>query len=446
MECESALLLYQGFRRDDVVDVMRCEVDRVRQEILAGTVTVPDCRSPHFFSKVRDELERRAAPELVRVINATGVVLHTNLGRSPLAPQAVAAIQAAAGYCNLEYDLERRERGSRYSLVDEIVCRLTGAEASLVVNNCAAAVLLTLTALAKDGDVLASRGELVEIGGSFRMPDVITQCGARLVEVGCTNKTHLRDFEQAIGERSRVLLKSHPGNYRIVGFSAQPERRALAQLASERGLVFVEDLGSGALTDLARHGLPDEPTVQQCVSAGAGVVMFSADKLLGGPQAGIIVGKKEYIDRLKAHPLLRALRIDKLSLAALEATLALYETPAPPEQNIPVLRMLTEQKSMIARRARKLARALAKLPLVSCTVEAGVSLAGGGALADTQLPTYVLRLRVGGLSADRLARTLARQRPALVGRIEDDAFIMDLRTIAAGEVAEVVQLISSAIQ
>ena len=272
LESAPALLLCERFRREDVASVLHSAVDEVRQEILDGMIAAPDCRSPQFFARVRDELERRAAPALVRVLNATGVVLHTNLGRSPLAPQALAAIQeAAAGYCNLEFDLQRRERGSRYGTVDEILRRLTGAEAALVVNNCAAAVLLTLTALAKDGDVLASRGELVEIGGSFRMPDVITQCGARLVEVGCTNKTRLSDFERAIGERSRVLLKSHPSNYRIAGFSAQPERQELARLANERGLVFVEDLGSGALVNLARYGLPDEPTVQQCVSAGAGV-------------------------------------------------------------------------------------------------------------------------------------------------------------------------------
>ncbi|NEX64922.1 L-seryl-tRNA(Sec) selenium transferase, partial [Noviherbaspirillum sp. 17J57-3] len=362
MESPEAAGLCREYRRDQVVDALRAELARMRDAILARRPVDDDAGSPAFFRRVLDALRATRQPSLRRVINATGVVLHTNLGRAPLPQEALAAIAGlAAGYCNLEFDLDGGQRGSRYDHVEALICRLTGAEAALVVNNCAAAVLLALTALARDGEVIASRGELIEIGGSFRMPDVIAQSGACLVEVGATNKTRLSDYAAAITPKTRVILKSHTSNYRIVGFSAQPERAALARLADEHGLVFMEDLGSGTFVDLRPFGLPEEPTVQQCLREGAGLLAFSGDKLLGGPQAGILAGRRDDIARLKKHPLLRALRIDKLSLAALEAVLRLHDLPAP-ERRLPVLDMLGAPPEALAARARRLARRLRAIP------------------------------------------------------------------------------------
>lgn len=446
MESDHARVLCGRYRRDDVLHAVRTEVAQARVAILAGAPMPPDFFSDRLFVRVDTALAQARRPQLTRVINATGVVLHTNLGRAPLAPEALAfAQEIAAGYANLEFDLDSGERGSRYAHVEALLCRLTGAEAALVVNNCAAAVLLSLMGLAQGGEVLVSRGELIEIGGSFRMPDVIAQSGARLVEVGATNKTRLSDYADAINENTRMILKSHPSNYRIVGFTAQPERAALAQLARERGLAFVEDLGSGTLVDLRAYGLPHEPTVQECLQAGAGIVTFSGDKLLGGPQAGILLGSKDQIARLKKHPLLRALRIDKLSLAALEATLRLYETGSPPEQHVPVLRMLAETRPVIARRARRLLTALKSVDGIECWSESGVSYAGGGSLPETALPTCVVKLRAHKHSSDRLARALRRQQPALVGRIADDAFVIDLRTVLPDEVKEIAELVRKAV-
>ncbi|MGN6702600.1 MAG: L-seryl-tRNA(Sec) selenium transferase [Burkholderiaceae bacterium] len=451
METPHAQALCCAFRREDAVVAIRREIAGVRRGLLAGKATLPDFLSAEFFTPVRESLVRQQRASLGRVINATGVVLHTNLGRAPLAPEALDAIDAAAaGYANLEFDLDSGERGTRYAHVEALLCRLTGAEAALVVNNCAAAVLLALMALAAPGEVIVSRGELIEIGGAFRMPEVIAQSGARLVEVGTTNKTRLADYANAIGPDTRMILKSHPSNYRIVGFAAQPERRALGELARERGLAFVEDLGSGTLVDLRRFGLPHEPTVQECVAEGGagGLVTFSGDKLLGGPQAGIVVGGAAEMARLKAHPLLRALRIDKLSLAALEATLRLYEAPEPAECSVPALRMLAEERPSIARRARRLAKRLSALPGVRCATRDGTSLVGGGSLPGTGVPTCLVTLEVArdgaALSADDLARRLRAQRPAVIGRIVDDRVALDLRTVAARDLPDIVRAVGGA--
>jgi len=446
LESAPARQLCGHYRRDDVAAAVRAELEQARRRLRQGEGGLPDFFSDAFFAPVRQRLAQRHAPALVRVINATGVVLHTNLGRAPLAAEALVAVgAAAAGYCNLEFNLEQGTRGSRYAHVEQLLCRLTGAEAALVVNNCAAAVLLSLMALADGGEVLVSRGELIEIGGAFRMPEVIAQSGARLVEVGATNKTRVADYARAIGEHTRLILKSHPSNYRIVGFSAAPQRRELAQLAHERGLLFIEDLGSGTLVDLRRYGLPYEPTVQECVRAGADLVMFSGDKLLGGPQAGIVLGRAAVLARLKTHPLLRALRIDKLSLAALEATLRLYESPLPPEQRVPALRMLAEPATVLRRRAARIARGLRALPGVQCWTESEASLAGGGSLPETGLPTWVVKLRVAGHSPDSLARRLRCRRPALIARIGDDCLILDPRTVTPPEAREIVQLVAGAL-
>lgn len=433
------------YRREEVVGAVRSVLNELRKQVRSGHM-VCMLSEQTLADRVSKALHRLHASRLSPVINGTGIVLHTNLGRAPLAREAAMAIQEiATGYSNLEYDLESGKRGSRYAHVEALLCRLTGAQAALVVNNCAAAVLLSLMALAEQGEVLVSRGELIEIGGSFRMPDVIAQSGARLVEVGATNKTTLRDYEQAINERTRMIVKSHPSNYRITGFTAQPDRRALSDLARRHQLVYVEDLGSGTLVDLRRYGLPHEPTIQECVRAGTQVIAFSGDKLLGGPQAGILVGHKDLIERMKQHPLLRALRVDKLVLAALEATLHLYDRPGPPENAIPVLGMLAARKDEIRQRARALQRRLRVLQGVTCTVEDEYSLAGGGALPATELPTSLLKVQATQLSADELAYRLRQQRPALIGRIVDDCFAIDLRTVTREEARLIPAMLQQAV-
>lgn len=435
------------YRRAEVVGAVRSVLNELRQQVRAGSVLcAPLLSEVALADRVSHALLSRQASRLSPVINGAGIVLHTNLGRAPLATEAAMAIkEIARGYSNLEYDLESGERGLRYAHVEVLLCRLTGAQSALVVNNCAAAVLLSLMAIAGQGEVLVSRGELIEIGGSFRMPDVIAQSGARLVEVGTTNKTSLRDYEKAITERTRMIVKSHPSNYRITGFTAQPDRRELAELARRYKLVYVEDLGSGTLVDLRRYGLPYEPTIQECVRAGTQLITFSGDKLLGGPQAGVIVGDKDQIERMKQHPLLRALRIDKLALAALEATLRLYELPTPPEHSIPVLGMLAAGREEIRRRARALQRRLRTMQGVTCTVEDDFSLAGGGSLPGTELPTSLLKIRTTILSVDELAYRLRQQRPALIGRIIDHCFAIDLRTVASEEARLIPAMLQKAI-
>ena len=322
-----------------VTQAIRQALEELRREILAGTLgALPE--RPELCRKIADLADRAALPSLRNVINGTGIVLHTNLGRACLSEQAArAAWCAARDYSTLEYDLKTGSRGLRYAHVEGLLCRLTGAESALVVNNNASAVLLLLSALAQGGQVVVSRGELVEIGGSFRVPDIMEACGAILREVGTTNKTHLRDYAAAIGPETRALMKVHTSNYRIVGFTEAPPLSELTALGHSHGLLVVEDLGSGCLVDLASYGLRGEPTVSASVAAGVDVVSFSGDKLLGGPQAGILVGRRELLDRLKSHPLTRAMRVDKMTLAALEATLRSYENGTA-EQDIPTLAML----------------------------------------------------------------------------------------------------------
>jgi L-seryl-tRNA(Ser) seleniumtransferase len=421
------------YSRDEVVAVLRAHLDRLRERLRNGATELPDLGSDAYTVHLRAELLARRSSSLTPVINATGVVIHTNLGRAPLADEAIDAMVAVArGYSTLEYDLARGERGSRNTHVAELLRELSGAEASLVLNNGAAAVLLALRAHAGTGEVIVSRGELIEIGGSFRMPDVIAQSGARMVEVGTTNRTTLRDYADAITPTTRVLLMSHPSNYRVIGFTTRPETRELAALARERGLTLIHDLGSGSLCPLEAFGTA-EPTVADCLRSGADLVTFSGDKLLGGPQAGIVVGRAELVEALRRHAFARACRIDKLSLAALAATLALYRAPYEPRERVPVLRMLTESKAAIGRRATRLAKELAKLPGVTASVADGVSYAGGGALPMSELPTRVIRLEAMGLTAGQLAAKLRGARPPVITRIAKDAVTLDLRTVPTRE-------------
>jgi L-seryl-tRNA(Ser) seleniumtransferase len=389
-------------------------------------------------------VHRLTAPSLEPLVNATGVVLHTNLGRAPLARAAIDAVtRIAAGYANLEYDVGRGTRGSRQTHCRDLLTELTGADDALVVNNAAGALLVALSALARDGEAIVSRGELIEIGGAFRIPDILARSGARLVEVGTTNRTHVEDYERAVGPATRLLLKVHRSNFRVIGFTAEVPAPRLAALARARGVASLYDLGSGLLLDLAPWGLTGEPTVRDALASGVDLVAFSGDKLLGGPQAGILLGRRDALEACRLDPLARAVRADKLTLAALEATLALYREPERARHEIPVLRMLTEDPAEIRRRGEALAAGLgdsARAELV-----AGESEVGGGSFPGTTLPTWLVRLAAGPVSADTLAARLRTARPPVIARIADDRVVLDPRTIFPEQVETVARAVRTAL-
>jgi L-seryl-tRNA(Ser) seleniumtransferase len=422
-----------------VVEAVREVLAACRARTLAGDVTPEATQAlldPQAIqASVEEATARKTGPSLRPVINASGVVLHTNLGRAPLAPAALAALAAAArGYSNLEFDLDTGTRGSRQVHVERLLCTLTGAEAALVVNNNAAAVFLGVNTLANGREVVISRGELVEIGDSFRIPDVMTRAGGRLREVGTTNRTHLADYEQAIGPETALILKVHRSNFQLMGFTADVEAASLVALARQRGLPVMEDLGSGALIDLSVFGLRREPLAADAIRAGVDVVTFSGDKLLGGPQAGILVGRRELLARFRRNPLARTVRIDKLCLAALEATLRLAREPDRARQEIPVLRMLSLPAAAVGARAEILAAALrAVVPGVHCMVEDGSSEVGGGALPLQALPTRVLTLEPGRAGAGALEARLRTGQPPVLVRVQDERVLLDLRTVAPDE-------------
>lgn len=426
------------------VAALRGIIDQARAELLDGAeVDLPAFDSYQFADQVKDIINSANASSLKPVINATGILIHTNLGRARMAHEAVEAMQAiAATPSNLELDLNTGKRGSRHTHVEELICALTGAEAAVVVNNCAAAVLLSLMATAAGRNVVASRGELIEIGGSFRLPDVIAQSGAMLREVGATNKTRLSDYAAAINEDTAVLLKSHTSNFKIVGFTASPERRDLAQLAKENDVILMEDLGSGVLIDLAQYGLVDEPVVADILKSGVDLVMFSGDKLLGGPQAGIIAGRADIIDDLKSHPLMRAVRIDKLSLAALEATLRLYRPPHDPTLKIPVLQMLSEPLETIRQRAHELSHKLTSLGIIDVEVFESACQVGGGTLPEQDVASFAVSLALPAMSPDQFAAQLRQSVTPVIGRIKNARTIFDLRTVRAAEVPLIVAAIA----
>lgn len=411
-----------------VVDAIRDELDLARRRILAGE-PVQSLDSLAEAAQTRLSLDVR--PSLQPVINATGVIIHTNLGRALLSQRAQQAMQqAAAAYSNLEYNLEAGTRGSRYTHAADLLCRLTGAEAAVVVNNNAGAVILALTALTRDKEVIISRSQLVEIGGGFRIPDIMAQSGALLVEVGTTNRTYLRDYEQAIdSHRTGLLLSVHHSNYQITGFTAQPTLAELSDLARRSRMPLMEDLGSGTLLDTLPFGLVHEPTIQESLAAGADIVTASGDKLLGGPQAGLILGKAALIETLKKHPLIRALRVDKITLAALQATLLAYlEGKATTE--IPVWRMISADVNTLTRRAQKWRRALLSIPHLAhlpLQVIESASTVGGGSLPGQTLPTRALALTMP--SIDALAAQLRRSDPPVIARIEDQRLLLDPRTV-----------------
>ena len=425
--------------RNLVVDVARTVLDDLRARITSqiatsvlAEISPVACDPAALEERITALVERILAHSLLPVINATGVILHTNLGRAPLPESVVEEFRlAATQYSNLEYDLEAGVRGKRDVHTEQLLTRLTGAEGAIVVNNCAAAMLATLAALARGGEVIVSRGELIEIGDGFRIPEIMEQSGALLREVGTTNRTRLADYENAIGEKTRLVLRVHPSNFKVTGFTDKPSLEELGALSGRTGIPLVEDLGSGCLVDLTEQGIA-EPTVRQSVEAGVGVVTFSGDKLLGGPQAGIIAGKKDLIARVRRHPLFRALRVDKLTIAGLEATLGAYLRAAWDE--IPVLRMIRATPQELKRRAENFIRELRpELPLDEVEIEVvdGASLPGGGSTPDQSLPSKVIRIATVRYSAAKLEQRL-RRAPAgisVIARVAEDRLVLDLRTV-----------------
>ena len=422
-----------------VTEAVRAELDALRQGILNRQITVMPGLD-RLCQQIGKRAELAALPSFRKVINGTGILLHTNLGRACLSEQAARAVyEASKAYSNLEYDLESGRRGSRYSHVEAILCRLTGAESALVVNNNAAAVLLTLSALTQGGQVVVSRGELVEIGGSFRVPEIMESCGAQLKEVGATNKTHLRDYENAICQQTRALMKVHTSNYRIIGFSETPALPDLVKLGHSHGLPVIEDLGSGCLLDLNRFGIHDEPSVQDSIRAGVDVVSFSGDKLLGGPQAGILLGKKKYLDILKKHPLNRVMRVDKMTLAALEATLRSYENGSPEE--IPVIGMLAAEPDALRQKAEKLAGMLAAagIDVDMVSTEGRV---GGGSVPNHALPSYAVAF---GGEVNKLEEHLRKGMQPIIGRIHEGKYLLDVRTLWESDFETIVEAVREAL-
>ncbi|MDX2015438.1 MAG: L-seryl-tRNA(Sec) selenium transferase [Myxococcaceae bacterium] len=420
-----------------LLEACRSAVAEVRSEILAGAEV------SFTVERVEQRLARLAQPNLRRVLNATGVVLHTNLGRAPLSARAVDRVrEVASGYCNLELDLDEGERGSRFSHVVELLCRLTGAEDAIVVNNCAAATVLTLGALAQGREVIVSRGELVEIGGGFRVPDVMRQSGCTLVEVGTTNRTRVGDYEAALTATTGLLLKVHRSNFAVVGFTEEATTSQLVALGRARGVPVFEDLGSGALEPLHGEGLTSEPTVRTVVAAGADVVAFSGDKLLGGPQAGILVGRREAISRLARHPLQRALRVDKLTVAALEATLEAYRDGTA-DAELPARAMLLEAPAALERRAAVLAAALAR-EQVRHRVVTTTSRVGGGSMPLAQPPSFAVAIE--GAAAQRLHDELRAGSPPIVARICDDELWLDVRCLTEADCLIVASRVAHAVR
>lgn len=438
-----------GAPRWALLDAVRATLKH-RRELLAnldepGEDTGAD--RPAIARQVLAELHKSPAANLRRVINASGIIVHTNLGRAPLAPEALEQIERVArGYSNLEYTLDSGERGSRQDHCEKLLLRLTGAEAAVVVNSNAAAVFLCLNTLADGREVVVSRGQLVEIGGSFRIPDVMRKSGALLREVGTTNKTRPADYQGAVGPATALLLRVHTSNFRVVGFTETVGLPEMVAIGAAAGVPVMDDLGSGCLIDLSAYGLPGEPTVQDAVAAGAALVSFSGDKLLGGPQSGIIVGRRELIDQVRKNPLHRAMRIDKLTLAGLEATLRLYLDGPRGRARIPVLRMICDPEKAVRRRAGRLLRKLARDTRVAwgASVVASVCQVGGGALPLEPLPSAALALGGPDRPAHHLEEALRRSPLAAIGRLQEGRLLLDLRTVGDDEVAPLAAAIDAA--
>ncbi|MFQ5957204.1 MAG: L-seryl-tRNA(Sec) selenium transferase [Candidatus Brocadiales bacterium] len=424
--------LFVSYPRPLVVSAIREVLDEIRESIETSDAPDADLSPTAILPLIKGRLLERGKIPIKRVINASGVLVHTGLGRSPLASEALKGIKdVAEGYCSLEVDLLTWKRSSRGDHVEALAVALTGAEAAMVVNNNAAAVLLALDTLARDKEVVISRSQLVEIGGSFRMPEVMAKSGAIMVEVGTTNRTYISDYRKAINPNTALLLKVHSSNFRIVGFTTSVNIEELARLAREYEIPVMYDIGSGALFDLEMFGLPHEPTVKESVRAGADIITFSTDKLLGGPQGGLIVGKKRYVDLLKRNPLARALRVDKLTVAALEATLRLYADKSKLTQHLPILEMLTRPLKDIEEESQKFIKDLSKRSggRIAATLEGGTSAVGGGSLPGEEIPTKLVSLRTETPSAQEVSDKLRQNDPPIFARIEKDRLLFDLRTV-----------------
>jgi len=439
LEYEDVKMLLQKYSRGVVLKAIQNVLGRIREKLLTDKETLMSNEKQSLSvtaEEIENEMKSLRKPHLEKVINATGVVLHTNLGRSLLPDESIENMkEIASSYSNLEYDLEKGRRGSRYSHIENLLCEITGAEAAFVVNNNAGAVLLALNTLADGKEAIVSRGELIEIGGSFRIPDIMKRSGAKMIEVGTTNKTHPEDYEEVINDKTGLLLKVHTSNYRIVGFTSEVDLHTLIEFGEKYHLPVVNDLGSGSLIDFSLYGLEQEPTVQEVVKTGVDVVTFSGDKLLGGTQAGIIVGKKTTIKKLIKNPLNRALRIDKLMLAALESTLLLYIDQETVIKKIPTLKMITLPLDEIKRRANNLkSRLMKNIPdHVEIQVVDDSSQVGGGALPSQQLPTKVVAISSESISVKSLEKYLRDNRPSIIARISKDQLRIDIRTVSMDE-------------
>lgn len=437
--------LLKKYPRRFVLRAVREEIEELRNALIAGKKV--EVALQKILPRVNERVIRNAAPSLRPVINATGIVLHTNLGRSPLPETAIKNVGLVSkGYSNLEYDMEEGKRGKRYAHIRGLLKEITGARDATVVNNNAGAVLICLASLARGREVIVSRGELVEIGGSFRIPDVMAQSGAILREIGTTNKTHLADYENAIGPDTALLLKVHRSNYRITGFTSEVSIEELIALGKKHSIPVMFDLGSGCLIDLKAHGIGTEPVVNEIVRTGVDIVTFSGDKLLGGPQAGLILGRTELIEKVNKNPLARALRIDKMTLAALESVFFEYADPEKAVQNIPTLRMLLEGPQSIRKRAEKIASGIRRgVPNANISVIEDLSEAGGGSLPGVVLPTYAVAVRMGKISANRIEERIRKGNPPVIARIREDALILDARTISPDEVGPVIESVRAAL-
>ena len=438
---EPFLTMQEGYSRDLITEALRTVTAEIRRQILNAEIVEPPDESA-YAALVRAELESLTAPALRPIVNATGTITHTNLGRSLLSASAAESVtQAAANYVNLEYDLNTGGRGHRDQLTEPLLKRLTGCEASTIVNNNAAAVLLALNTLARDKEVIVSRGELIEIGGAFRIPDVMEASGAILREVGTTNRTHLRDYENAINENTALMLKVHPSNYKVVGFASTPTMEEITELGHEHGIPTMEDLGSGSLIDLTRYGLPYEPVVRERINAGVDVVTFSGDKLLGGSQAGIIVGRLDPIEKIRKNPLMRALRVGKLTIAALEATLRLYLDEKELTEKLPMLQRYTRLVPELREVAEKLTNYLRQIfgDAIQVTVEESAAQIGSGSLPVDTLPSLAVSLHAPQISAETLAAHFRAQPIPVIGRVGDERLRLDVRTVFEAELEWIVK-------
>jgi len=441
LESEPLKKLVDSVNHTVVADGVRTFLEDFRQQVVdkAGEINVPSPQE--LATSIADYLKSEEVPYLREVINGTGIILHTGLGRAPLAKQAIDAVaEISRGYASVEIDLKSGGRGQRAKAVEKLLCELTGAEAAVIVNNNAAATMLTLSAMAAGKEVIVSRGQLIEIGGSYRLPDVMECSGSKLREVGTTNKTHPADYEKAINENTGALLKVHPSNFEVVGFTKTVSTKEMVEIASQHDLPVIDDVGSGALIDYAQFGLMNEPVVQDSLNEGADIALFSGDKLIGGPQCGIIVGKAKWIKTILNNPLMRAMRVDKMTLAALHATLLLYRNQETAMMHVPILRMLSMPVANLKMRADKIAAQIAGSALVAdCEVVEEQSMLGGGSLPTQKIPTWCVSISANNESVDSLAEKLRKNQPAIMGRVQKDRLMLDMRTVDVSQDAKLVE-------